>query len=94
MPKKHTWIFGGIERGPNGLAFAKIVENRKNDTLLAVIKENIKEGSIIFSDEWQSYKCLSNNNFQHFTICHKKQFVRLFKFKKFQKNNNILDMKY
>jgi hypothetical protein len=45
-PKKgsQTWIFGGIERGEGGQAFAIAVKDRKQATLYDVIRRHIFSG--------------------------------------------------
>lgn len=76
---KENWIFGGIDRTTNEL-FAFLVENRKADTLLDVIKQCILPGTTIMSDEWASYRRLHTDIeltklYEHSTINHKKHFV-------------------
>lgn len=76
---KENWIFGGIDRTTNEL-FAFLVENRKADTLLDVIKQCILPGTTIMSDEWASYRKLHTDIelsklYKHSTINHKKYFV-------------------
>lgn len=48
-----TTSFGHLRywKKKKGLAFAKIVENRKKETLMQDIKSNIAVGFIIYSDE-------------------------------------------
>jgi hypothetical protein len=68
-------VFGGVQR--NSKAFAQIIPNRTKTTLLAVIKKRIRLGTLIISDEWAAYRCLSNAGYQHETIRHKRRFFRL-----------------
>lgn len=72
------WIFGGIERGENGRAFAFRVENRSAAILIPLIEAHIRPGTIIVSDEWPVYHRLKNLGFKHFTICHKDEYARYF----------------
>ena len=46
------------------------VPNRKADTLLAAIEDNIAEGSIIYSDSWRGYKTndIEEAGFEHFKV--------------------------
>lgn len=76
-PRSNTsqWVFGGIDSAPGGLGFAVRVPDRKKTTLLPLIQQHIKAGSTIFSDEWKSYDCLAENDFEHHTVCHKREFV-------------------
>lgn len=52
-----------------------VVENRKGDTLRALIKENCEQGSYIFTDEWRGYSRLHEDGFIHRTVNHSKNFV-------------------
>jgi transposase-like protein len=45
--REDVWVFGGVERR-TGNCFLVVVPNRSASTLLAVIKEWIKPGTIIF----------------------------------------------
>ena len=70
---KGTWVVGGIEREGNG-CFLRIVENRDKKTLIELIKENVKEGTKIVTDEWKGYKGLDEYNFRHETVNHSKSY--------------------
>lgn len=51
------------------------VPERTKETLINVIKEWIMPGTIIISDCWKAYKCLENEDFKHYTVNHKLNFV-------------------
>ncbi|XP_042880721.1 uncharacterized protein LOC122258689 [Penaeus japonicus] len=68
------WVFGGICRETRDL-FLVPVEDRTSETLLAVIKERIAPGSIIISDCWKAYNCLSHEGYRHLTVNHTYNFV-------------------
>lgn len=53
------------------------VVDRSAKTLMQAILENIEIGSIIYSDNWRSYKTdeLLNAGFQHFKVNHKYNFI-------------------
>uniref|UniRef100_A0A915DYK7 ISXO2-like transposase domain-containing protein n=1 Tax=Ditylenchus dipsaci TaxID=166011 RepID=A0A915DYK7_9BILA len=60
------WVFGGIERGAGGLAFAIRVKDRKKKTLLRLIRKHIIPGTTIISDEWPAYrKLVFRGNYMH-----------------------------
>ncbi|XP_055948314.1 uncharacterized protein LOC129981488 [Argiope bruennichi] len=67
------WVFGGVER-ETGKCFMKVVDDRTTDSLLSVINEYILPGSIIISDCWKSYDCLSNEGFVHLKVNHSVNF--------------------
>ncbi|KYM95849.1 hypothetical protein ALC62_13500 [Cyphomyrmex costatus] len=71
---KGQWIFGGYEQVSKKV-FVVPVENRTEQTLLAIIKEWILPGTTIVSDCWKSYDCLNNEGFQHLTVNHSYNFV-------------------
>lgn len=70
---KGAWVFGGVERTPERKVFAKVVENRTEDTLLEAIRQNIHPESIIYSDMWKGYKNIKSKlGMQHETVNHSK----------------------
>ena len=40
------------------------------------IRENVIEGSTIYTDEWKGYSGLNDIGYNHKTICHKRRFSR------------------
>ena len=71
--KKQIWIFGAVEVSPTGNQgdfFLTKVPNRSATTLIPIINEFIKKGSIICSDEWKAYNQIPNE-YIHRTVCHK-----------------------
>lgn len=70
--KTKTVVFGLLS---NGIVTTEIIPNTKGKTLKAVIKDMVKEGSIIVSDGWVGYSGLSKD-YIHKRIPHNKgQFV-------------------
>jgi len=58
------------------LGYSVIVENRSAEVLLSIINQIVIPGSIIVTDEWESYSSLNKINlYQHQTFCHKYCFV-------------------
>ena len=70
------WIFGGICRETSE-CFVVTVEDRSAATLLAAIKEHVKEGSTIYSDSWRGYQTteLDQAHFKHVKVNHRYNFV-------------------
>lgn len=64
-----TMVVGLLER--SGKLITKIVPDTTAQSLVSVIKENVKEGSVMYTDENVSYKSLKNN-YQHSTVNHSK----------------------
>lgn len=76
-----TAMFGLLERGKE--IRTKVVPNTKTNTLIPIINDNVKESSIIITDEYGSYDKLhnpisnvykgerSNNRYYHFKVNHK-----------------------
>jgi hypothetical protein len=73
------WVVGGIERKDDTIPriFACSTEDRTKETLTQIIKNNVKKGSIIFTDCWKGYSDeeLKNNGFLHDTVNHCYYFV-------------------
>ena len=51
------------------------VHNRKESTLIPIIKKWIKPGTIIHSDCWKAYNKLGTLGYTHVTVNHSKEFV-------------------
>ncbi|GFT71115.1 mitotic-spindle organizing protein 2A [Trichonephila clavipes] len=63
------WVFGGVERNSNK-CFFRVVPNRTKEEHLSVTKEWVIPGSIIISDCWKAYNCLSHEGYQHLRVNH------------------------
>ena len=55
------WVFGGMERGSGDKKILVEVAHRDAATLLPIIANHVKPGSIVYSDEWSAYN-------QHCTV--------------------------
>lgn len=69
------WVFGGREKYDKTKVFMVPVPNRKRCTLLPIIKKWINKGSIIHSDCWKAYDCLSKEGYTHVKVNHSKEFI-------------------
>ena len=69
-----TWVFGILEEKTN-FNVLWVVDDRKKDTLLPLIKDHVSEKAIIKSDEWKSYECLKEEDFIHLKVNHSVNFV-------------------
>ena len=69
------WVFGGHEKYNKKQIFMIPVCNRKESTLIPIIKKWIKPGSIIHSDCWKAYSKLNSLGYTHITVNHSKEFV-------------------
>jgi len=66
-------VWGAIERGGN--LIARVVSDTKKRTLEPIIKENVKAGSNVYTDEWLAYNELYKN-YKHQIVNHSaKQYV-------------------
>jgi transposase-like protein len=71
-----VWVFGGIERTPERRIFVKVVENRTEKVLLKVLRDNVRPGSIIYSDMWSGYRNIERElEMEHRTVNHSECFV-------------------
>jgi transposase-like protein len=65
-----TAMFGILERGKE--VRAQKVDNTKKKTLYPIIDKNVKEGSVVITDEYRVYELLKKYN--HFSVNHKAEF--------------------
>ena len=66
----------GVFLGKPGIFFFfSPVEARNSETLLQVIKDNVESGTMIISDCWKAYQCLSSDGYKHLTVNHSVNFV-------------------
>ena len=72
---ERQWVFGGHEKYNKKQIFMIPVCNRKESTLIPIIKKWIKPGSIIHSDCWKAYSKLNPLGYTHITVNHSKEFV-------------------
>jgi len=72
-----SWILGLIERGcPENYRLEICPDNKRDkDTLLSLIKKNIKPGTEIHTDCWKGYIGLEAEGYIHKTVNHSEQFV-------------------
>jgi hypothetical protein len=73
-------VFGGVERGEGGLAFAFRVPDRTKKTLYPLIRRHVLPGTTIISDDWPAYRKLGKKfgkplGYKHYIIQHKKHFA-------------------
>ena len=68
------WVFGGTER-LTGESFLVEVQQRDAQTLLPIIRQYIRPGSVVYSDEWRAYSQLQSHNYSHLTVNHSLNFV-------------------
>lgn len=61
-------IFGMIQR--SGKLVAMAVKDTKASTLMPIIKQFVKENTVIYTDELSSYNRLSKENFAHGVVHH------------------------
>ncbi|CAF0771784.1 unnamed protein product [Brachionus calyciflorus] len=77
LKRAQVWVFGLVERiENNSKCYMVLVPDREALTLLGIIYEKCREGTIIYSDCWSSYSKLSQlKNFHHKTVNHSFNFV-------------------
>lgn len=63
-----TSIFGMVERG--GRVRAKVVPDRRMQTLEPFLRENVSADAILYTDEWALYSRLGQNFAEHHRIRH------------------------
>ena len=69
------WVYGGVER-MTGECFLVEVQQRDAATLLPIVQNFVRPGSIVYSDEWAAYNQLAATAAcQHQTVNHSIHFV-------------------
>ena len=56
-------------------AFAKVIPNKKAETIISLFLKNVLIGATFFTDEHPSYSSLSSLGYIHKNVCHKYKFV-------------------
>ena len=69
--KSKTPVVGAVERG--GRVKTQVIEKAEGKVLMPFIRENIKEESHVYTDEWQAYWAVHYNNYTHHSIPHAKK---------------------
>ena len=69
------WVLGGICRETKK-CFLVPIENKKEETLLAIIEKHVRPGSIVNTDCFKSYDNLEEKlKLKHYTVNHSQNFV-------------------
>ena len=68
------WVLGRICREDKEIFLIPVASHDK-ETLIPLLIERIRPGSIIYSDCWKSYDCLDQYDFSHLTVNHSLNFI-------------------
>lgn len=70
-----VWVLGGVERSPDRRSFVVPVPDRSAATLLPILSQHIRSGSIVYSDLWRAYSGIpAELGFEHATVNHSRNF--------------------
>ena len=67
------WVFWLYQNNRGVRFFA--APDRKARTVLPRILDQVKQGSVIVSDEWAAYRRIFELGYIHFTVCNKRNYV-------------------
>jgi transposase-like protein len=70
-----AWVIGGVEKTPERKVFLVPIEQRNRESLLPVILQHVRQGSIVRTDLWRAYSTLSEVGYQHETVNHSQNFT-------------------
>ena len=73
-----VWLFGGIERVSKRKFIIPLHlegQDRSARTLIPLIKQYIRAGSVVMSDGWAAYRTLKDEGYSHKVINHSEEFV-------------------
>ena len=59
-------VFGILKRG--GKVYTQIIDNTQRETLLPIIRKNIKHDSIVYTDNYHAYNALDVSEFKHYRV--------------------------
>lgn len=65
----NQWILGMLERSTGKVLFIPVA-NRSAAVLLPLVQDSIPPHSLVFSDEWASYRQLNNLDYRHHHVNH------------------------
>jgi len=76
-PRSQVWVFGMVDVSHTpALGYMQIVPQRDARTLLPIIQQHIRPGTIVQSDEWRAYNRVQQlNPVAHQTVNHSITFV-------------------
>jgi len=77
-PAKPMWVFGIVERNDHddaSIGYMEIVEKQDAATLIPIIQKVVLPSSTIHSNEWESYRSLQSQNYEHKSVNHSITFV-------------------
>lgn len=66
-------VFGLLKR--SGKVFTVIIPDTKANTLMPIIREQVKLDRVVYTDTWGSYNALDVSEFKHYRINHSKLFA-------------------
>ena len=70
------WVFGMVDKSQSpAVGYMEIVERRDAATLLPIIQQVVRPGSVIHSDEWRAYRNIQGLGYAHRTVNHSVNFV-------------------
>lgn len=76
-PEREMWVFGLVDTSVYpSKGYMTLVPDRKASTLLPIIREVCKPGTIVHSDEWRAYSRIHDElGFEHYTVNHSLTFI-------------------
>ena len=75
-PENEVWVFGIADTSYTpSRVYMQVVPNRTAATLLPIITEICRTGTIIYSDQWRAYNGIYLQGFIHNTVNHSLHFV-------------------
>lgn len=76
ISSENRWVFGIADTSSTPARYyVELVENRKAITLLPIILNICRSGSIIWSDEWSSYNSIYTLGYSHGKVNHNLHFI-------------------
>lgn len=70
LRRPQMWFFGAVDCDTNRIA-VDVCEDRKRDTLTAMIQGMVAPGAEVWSDSWKAYQALTESGYNHRTVNHR-----------------------
>ena len=71
---REQWVFGAYDV-EDKIGWIELVDRRDEVTLIPLIREWCRPGTIVVSDGWAAYRSLNMHEFQHEVVVHQNHFV-------------------
>ncbi|KAJ0037207.1 hypothetical protein NL108_018673 [Boleophthalmus pectinirostris] len=75
--RRRKWVFGmqAVRGGKSRKPVLRLVERRSRRHLVPLVEHHVRPGTSIISDEWRTYRVLTDLGYDHHTVNHSRWYV-------------------